>query len=193
MAHQVWKPGTMIYPLPAVLVSCGADTDEYNLFTASWVGTLCTDPPMCYVSIRPERFSHGIIKRNGAFVLNLTTEKIARATDWCGVRSGADFDKWRETGLSPVQAPTVKAPYVKESPLCVECNVKEVVPLGSHDMFIANVVNVLADDCFIDPESGRFMLEKAGLIAYSHGHYYSLGKELGRFGWSVMKRKKKRR
>lgn len=192
MAHQVWKPGTMIYPLPAVLVSCGGDENEYNLFTASWVGTVCTDPAMCYVSIRPERFSHGIIKRNGAFVLNLTTERMARAVDWCGVRSGADFDKWKESGLTPVPAPSVKAPYIKESPLCIECRVKEILPLGSHDMFMANVANVLADESFIDPDTNRFMLERAGLIAYSHGHYYSLGKELGRFGWSVMKKKKKR-
>lgn len=192
MAHQVWKPGTMIYPLPAVLVSCGGDENEYNLFTASWVGTICTDPAMCYVSIRPERFSHVIIKRNGAFVLNLTTERMARAVDWCGVRSGADFDKWKESGLTPVPAPSVKAPYIKESPLCIECRVKEILPLGSHDMFMANVANVLADESFIDPDTNRFMLERAGLIAYSHGHYYSLGKELGRFGWSVMKKKKKR-
>lgn len=192
MAHQVWKPGTMIYPLPAVLVSCGGDENEYNLFTASWVGTICTDPAMCYVSIRPERFSHGIIKQNGAFVLNLTTERMARAVDWCGVRSGADFDKWKESGLTPVPAPSVKAPYIKESPLCIECRVKEILPLGSHDMFMANVANVLADESFIDPDTNRFMLERAGLIAYSHGHYYSLGKELGRFGWSVMKKKKKR-
>ena len=192
MAHQVWKPGTMIYPLPAVLVSCGGDENEYNLFTASWVGTICTDPAMCYVSIRPERFSHGIIKRNGAFVLNLTTERMARAVDWCGVRSGADFDKWKKSGLTPVPAPSVKAPYIKESPLCIECRVKEILPLGSHDMFMANVANVLADESFIDPDTNRFMLERAGLIAYSHGHYYSLGKELGRFGWSVMKKKKKR-
>ena len=192
MAHQVWKAGTMIYPLPAVLVSCGGDENEYNLFTASWVGTICTDPAMCYVSIRPERFSHGIIKRNGAFVLNLTTERMARAVDWCGVRSGADFDKWKESGLTPVPAPSVKAPYIKESPLCIECRVKEILPLGSHDMFMANVANVLADESFIDPDTNRFMLERAGLIAYSHGHYYSLGKELGRFGWSVMKKKKKR-
>lgn len=183
----------MVYPLPAILVSCGADVDEYNLFTASWVGTLCTDPPMCYVSVRPERFSHGIIKRNGAFVLNLTTERMARATDWCGVRSGADFDKWKESGLTPVPAPSVKAPYVKEAPLCIECCVKEIISLGSHDMFMANVVNLLADESFIDTETGRFMLDRAGLIAYSHGHYYSLGKEIGRFGWSVMKRKKKKR
>ena len=192
MAHQVWKPGTRIYPLPAVLVSCGGDENEYKLFTASWVGTICTDPAMCYVSIRPERFSHGIIKRNGAFVLNLTTERMARAVDWCGVRSGADFDKWKESGLTPVPAPSVKAPYIKESPLCIECRVKEILPLGSHDMFMANVANVLADESFIDPDTNRFMLERAGLIAYSHGHYYSLGKELGRFGWSVMKKKKKR-
>lgn len=193
MAHQIWKPGTMIYPLPALLVSCGAESSEFNLFTASWTGTVCTDPPMCYVSVRPERFSHGIIERNGAFVLNLTTERMARATDWCGVRSGADFDKWKESGLTPVMAPSVKAPYVKESPLCIECSVADVMRLGSHDMFIANVVNVLADESLIDSESGRFMLERAGLITYSHGHYYALGKEIGRFGWSVMKKKRKRR
>lgn len=186
---QNWKPGTTIYPVPAALISCGDDT-EYNLFTASWVGTICTNPPMCYISVRPERHSYDIIKRNGEFVINLTTEDMAHATDWCGVRSGRDYDKFAQSKLTPAPSTVVKAPYVAESPLCIECRVKEIIPLGSHDMFIADVVNVLAEDTYIHPETGTFEIEKAKLIAYSHGHYYALGKELGHFGWSVRKTKK---
>lgn len=185
---QNWKPGTLIYPLPAVLVSCGAEPHEYNLFTASWVGTLCTNPPMCYVSIRPERHSHDIIRRNMEFTLNLTTEALAKATDWCGVRSGRDYDKWRECSLTPHPGVAVQSPYVSESPLCIECRVREVVPLGSHDMFIADVVNILADDAYIDPDSGAFDMAKARLLVYSHGHYYATGSEIGKFGWTVQKK-----
>lgn len=188
---QNWKPGTLIYPLPAVLVSCGATPDEYNLFTASWVGTLCTNPPVCYVSIRPERYSHDIIRRNMEFTLNLTTTNMARATDWCGVRSGRDYDKWKESRLTPHAGVEVRSPYVEESPLSIECRVREVVPLGSHDMFIADVVNILADDQYIDSESGAFDMAKAGLLVYSHGHYYETGNEIGKFGWSVQKNRDK--
>ena len=173
---QNWKPGTLIYPLPAVLVSCGASPDEYNLFTASWVGTLCTNPPMCYVSIRPERHSYGIIRRNMEFTLNLTTTDMARATDWCGVRSGRDYDKWKESRLTPHAGVEVRSPYVEES------------PLGSHDMFIADVVNILADDKYIDAKSEAFDMGKARLLVYSHGHYYETGSEIGKFGWSVQKK-----
>lgn len=183
-----WKPGTLIYPLPAVLVSSGATTEEYNLFTASWVGTLCTNPPMCYVSIRPERYSYGIIRRNMEFTLNLTTTGMAKATDWCGVRSGRDYDKWRECGLTPHAGVEVLAPYVEESPLCIECKVREIVPLGSHDMFIADVVNILADNKYIDSETGAFDMQRAGLLVYSHGRYYGMGEEIGKFGWSVQKK-----
>ena len=185
---QVWKPGTMIYPLPAVLVGCGSSADDYNLLTAAWVGTICTNPPMCYVSIRPERHSHGLIMKTMEFTINLTTEEMARATDWCGVRSGSKYDKFRETGLTPEKGSMVDAPCVAESPLSVECRVKEVLHLGSHDMFIADVLCTRADERFIDPVTGAFDLQRAGLIAYSHGKYYALGEQLGTFGWSVRKK-----
>ena len=134
---QNWKPGTLIYPLPALLISCGNTEENYNLLTVSWAGTLCTNPPMCYISVRPERHSYPIIKETGEFVINLTTEALAYATDWCGVKSGKDFQKFKEMKLTPVAGAVVKAPLVKESPLNIECKVKEIVPLGSHDMFIA--------------------------------------------------------
>lgn len=189
MAKQNWKPGTMIYPLPAVLVSCGSSEEEYNLLTVAWTGTVCTSPPMCYVSIRPERHSYPIIRRTGEFVINLTTAAMARATDWCGVRSGRDFDKFRETGLTPRKAAVVDAPIVDESPIAIECRVRQVIPLGSHDMFLAEVVNVQVDESLIDPGSGRFDLERARPIVYSHGEYFELGKLIGHFGWSVRRRK----
>lgn len=179
----------MVYPLPAILVSCGADESEYNVMTASWVGTICSDPAMCYVSIRPSRHSYGIIKRTGEFVLNLTNEELAFATDWCGVRSGKNCDKFAEMHLTPQRGEKVAAPIVLESPLSIECKVKQIVPLGSHDMFIAEVVNVQADERFIDTQTGEFRLADAKLIAYSHGHYHKLGDEIGRFGWSVRKKK----
>lgn len=185
---QDWKPGTLIYPLPAVMITCGKDETEYNIITASWVGTICTNPPMCYLSLRPERYSYGIIKRNMEFVINLTTEELAKATDWCGVRSGKDFDKFEETGLTPVASSIVKAPSIEESPLNIECRVKEILSLGSHDMFIADVVNIKADDKFIDPSNGKFNLQDARPIAYSHGEYYALGESIGHFGWSVKKK-----
>jgi flavin reductase (DIM6/NTAB) family NADH-FMN oxidoreductase RutF len=192
-SHVSWKPGTMIYPLPAVLVSCGKSADEYNLLTVSWVGTICTQPPMCYISIRPERHSYEIIKRNGEFVLNLTTEKLAYATDWCGVKSGKDHRKFEEMKLTPEKGKMVDAPIVKESPVCIECKVKEIVPLGTHHMFIAEVVNIQANPQYIDSETGAMHLENAHLIAYSHGHYYKLGEEIGKFGWSVRKPGKKKK
>ena len=179
----------MIYPLPAILVSCGANEQEYNVMTASWVGTICSDPAMCYVSIRPERRSYDIIKRTGKFVLNLTNEAMAFATDWCGVRSGKDYNKFAEMRLTPQRGEKVAAPIVVEAPLSIECRVKQILPLGSHDMFIAEVLNVQADEQFIDPETGAFKLDEAKLITYSHGHYYKLGDEIGRFGWSVRKKK----
>ncbi len=185
-----WKPGTMIYPLPALLISCGATSEEYNVFTASWAGTLCSDPPMCYVSIRPSRHSHSIIERNKAFVINLTTEDLARATDWCGVRSGKDVNKFIECHLTPVASHKVAAPYIKESPLSIECEVVEIRHLGSHDMFVAEVKGVLADKAYINEETGAFDMEEAGLLVYSHGHYYQTGLPIGKFGWSVEKRKK---
>ena len=184
-----WAPGTMIYPLPAILVSCGADEKEYNALTVSWVGTICSSPAMCYISVRPERHSYEIIKRTGEFVLNLTTEQMAFATDWCGVKSGKDFNKFKEMNLTIGAAEKVKAPIVLESPINIECKVKQIIPLGTHDMFIAEVVNVLVDPQYLDKETNEFRLSDAKLLAYSHGHYYKIGEELGRFGWSVRKKK----
>lgn len=185
---QNWKPGTVLYPLPAVLVSCGATPEEYNLLTVAWTGTLCSDPPMCYISVRPERHSYEIIRRTGEFVINLTTRSLARATDWCGVRSGRDHDKFREMGLTAVASERVAAPVVAESPVNIECRVRQILPLGSHDMFLAEVVGVQIDEAYLDPETGRFCLERAEPIVYSHGEYFALGEALGHFGWSVRKK-----
>lgn len=188
---QVWKPGTMIYPLPAVLVGCGSSPDDYNLMTVAWVGTICTDPAMCYISVRPERHSYELLKKNMEFTINLTSADMARATDWCGVRSGRDYNKFAEMGLTPKRGTQVAAPYVDESPLAIECRVKEIVPLGSHHMFIAEVLCTLADERFMDPETGRFDMRAADLIAYAHGNYYKLGDSIGKFGWSVQKKQPK--
>ena len=187
MAKVSWKPGTMIYPLPATLVTCGSSPEEWNMLTVAWLGTVCTNPAMCYISVRPERHSYPIIIKNMEFTINLTTQKMARATDWCGVRSGADFDKWKETGLTPIPGECVASPTIEESPLAIECRVKSVVALGSHDMFLAEVLNVRADSKYIDPQTGAFSLEDSGLMAYAHGKYFSLGEMIGKFGFSVKK------
>lgn len=187
---QSWKPGTLVYPVPAVLVSCG-NNEASNLITVAWTGTICTNPAMLYISVRPERYSYGIIKENMEFTVNLTTRDMVRATDLCGVFSGADTDKWQISGLTKYPGEAVKCPAIEQAPISIECKVREIVPLGSHDMFIADVVNVLADDKYFD-ETGRFDLEKARLISYSHGAYYELGLKLGTFGFSVRKKKKKR-
>lgn len=187
-----WKPGTMIYPLPAVLVSCGATPEEYNLLTIGWTGTLCTNPPMCYISVRPERYSYDIIKRNRCFVINLTTRDLAYATDLCGVKSGRDGDKFKLASLTPVKAQMVEAPIVEESPVNIECRVTEIKPLGSHDMFIAEVVNVQVDDRYVDAE-GRLDMAAMNLISYTHGQYFDLTAPKGFFGWSVRKKKKIKR
>ncbi len=179
-----WKPGTLIYPLPALLVSCGSTPEEHNLLTVAWAGTVCTNPPMCYISVRPERHSYDIIKRNMEFVINLTTEEMARATDWCGVRSGRDFDKFAEAGLTPAPSRCVKAPAVAESPLSIECRVRDITHLGSHDMFVADVVHVRADKRYFT-EDGKWHLEQSRPLVYLHGAYYGLGELIGRFGWSV--------
>ena len=184
-----WKPGTLLYPLPAVIVTVGKDESEYNMFTVSWTGTICSDPAMCYISVRPERYSYPILKRNMEFVINLTTEEMAYETDWVGVRSGKNYDKFKKMQLTPARASVVGAPYIEESPLCIECRVKEVIALGTHDMFIAEVVNILADEKFIDPVTGAFDMEKAKLLVYVHGKYYGLGDLIGKFGWSVKKKK----
>ncbi len=189
MAKVSWRPGTMVYPLPAALVTCGADREEWNMLTVAWTGTICSDPAMCYISVRPERHSYPIIRDRMEFTINLTTADMARATDWAGVRSGKNYDKWKETGLTPIPGEKVASPTIEESPLSIECRVKSIVSLGSHDMFIAEVLNVRADDKYIDPETGRFSLESSGIMAYSHGNYYELGKLIGKFGFSVQKRK----
>lgn len=184
-----FNTGTLLYPLPVVMVSCGNISGKYNIITVAWTGTINSNPPMCYISVRKERFSHKLISDTREFVLNLTTEDLAFATDWCGVKSGRDVDKFREMKLTPVPAQVVKAPLIAESPLSIECRVTEVKELGSHDMFIAEVVAVDADDSLIDKTTGQFQLNHAGPITYSHGKYYSLGKKIGGFGFSVKKRK----
>ena len=185
----ILKPGNMLNPSPVVMVSCGNTPDEYNIITVAWTGTLCSDPPMCYISVRPERYSHDIIKRNGEFVINLATERLAFATDWCGVRSGRKFNKFVEMDLTPVKGQVVKAPLIYESPVNIECVVKDIIPLGSHDMFIAEVVAVNADEFLMDKNSKILQLERSNLISYSHGQYYVLGKRVGKFGFSVEKKK----
>ena len=179
----------MIYPLPAVLATCGAAPEEWNMITVAWVGTICSDPAMCYISVRPERHSHAFLMKNMEFTLNLTTVDMARATDWAGVRSGRDYDKWKETGLHLLPGEMVKSPTIEESPLSIECRVKSVTHLGSHDMFIADVLNVRAASRYINEETGKLELEKAGMLVYNHGQYFSLGEYIGHFGYSVKKKK----
>lgn len=179
----------MIYPLPAVLVTCGSKPEDWNMITIAWTGTVCSDPAMCYISVRKERFSHNLIMENMEFTINLTTKDMARATDWAGVRSGKDYNKWEETGLTPIPGEMVASPTIEESPLSIECKVKTMMQLGTHDMFIAEVLNVRADERYIDSETGRFSLEKAGIMAYCHGAYYELGQMIGKFGFSVQKKK----
>lgn len=192
---QSWKPGTVLYPLPAALVSCGSGVSAAtsNLFTVAWTGIVCTNPPMLSISVRPERASYPMIRESGEFTVNLTTAAMARATDFCGVRSRRDVaDKWAAAGLHPYPGVAVSCPAVDESPISLECKVREVKELGSHHLFIADIVNVLADEAFMDPVTGRFELEKAGLMSYSHGRYYAQGPELGHFGFSVRKTQKKK-
>ena len=191
MGRQNWRASNMLYPVPAVLVGCRDEEGRDNLMTAAWAGTICSDPVMVSVSIRKERFSHAIIENTGEFTISLTTTGLARAADYCGVRSGRDVDKFREMKLTRLESARIRAPGVAESPVVLECRVRDIVRLGSHDMFIAEVVNVSVDDRFLD-EKGRLELEKADLIASSHGEYFALGKKIGRFGYSVRRRPKKR-
>ena len=177
----------MLYPVPAVLVGCRDENGKDNLMTAAWAGTICSDPVMVSVSIRKERYSHGIIEKTGEFTLSLTTSALARATDYCGGRSGRDRDKFSDMKLTALESVKISAPGVAESPVVLECRVKEILRLGSHDMFIAEVVNVSVDERYVSP-SGKLELEKADLIAYSHGEYYELGKKIGTFGYSVRKK-----
>ena len=188
MSKVQWKGGTFIYPIPAVMVSCGT-MEESNIITVAWTGILNTNPAMCYISVRPERYSHNIIKENGEFAINLTTRQLAYATDWCGVKSGRDVDKFKEMKLTKEKANIISVPLIKESPVSVECKVKEIVPLGSHDMFVAEIVAIDADEKYID-EKGAFDISKCDLIAYANGGYYPLEKKIGKFGYSVQKKSK---
>ena len=187
MGKQLWKPGNMLYPLPVVMVSLADWDGRPNIITLAWVGTVCTNPPMVSISVRPERYSYPILKETGEFVINLTTKELAFATDYCGVKSGRDVDKFKEMGLTPISASEVKAPMIKESPVNIECRVRQILPLGSHDMFLADVVAVHADEKYMD-EKNKFHLEQAEPIIYSHGSYFGCGELLGTFGYSVKKR-----
>lgn len=191
MSKQLWKPGNMLYPLPAVMVSVGNKQGETNIITVAWTGTICTNPAMVYISVRPERYSYQMIKESGEFVINLTTEKLVKATDYCGVKSGRDVDKWKEMNLHQVKAETLEySPLILESPVNIECKVVEIKELGSHHMFLANVTAVHADEAYLN-EQNKFELNNTGLLAYSHGEYLGLGKKLGTFGYSIRKKTKK--
>lgn len=188
MSKVTWKSGTFIYPLPAVMVSCGT-MEKSNIITVAWTGIINTDPAMCYISVRPTRYSYEMIKKTGEFVINLTTRDLAYATDWCGVKTGAKVDKFKEMKLTKEKANFVNCPMIKESPVSVECRVKEIKELGSHHMFVAEILGINADEKYIN-ENGAFDISKCDLIVYSNGNYYSLGKKIGRFGFSVQKKKK---
>lgn len=187
MSKVMWKPGTFLYPLPAVMVSCGT-MEKSNIITVAWTGIINTNPAMVYISVRPSRYSYELIKKQGEFVINLTNSELARATDWSGVRSGSKFDKFKEMKLHKEKANFVKCPMIKESPVSVECKVKEIKELGSHHMFIAEVLAINSDKKFIN-EKGAFDISKCNLIAYSNGYYYQMGKKIGKFGFSVKKKK----
>lgn len=186
MSKVTWKPGTFIYPIPAVMVSCGS-MKKSNIITVAWTGIVNTNPPMVYISVRPERYSYKLIKEQKEFVINLTTKNLAKATDWCGCRSGAKFDKFKEMNLHKEKAKFVKCPMIEESPVSIECKVKEIKELGSHHMFIADVLAINADEKYID-KKGAFDISKCDLISYSNGGYYTQGKKIGKFGYSVRKR-----
>ena len=193
MAKQVWKGGNMLYPLPAVMVSCANAAGEKDIVTVAWTGTVCTNPPMLSISLRPERHSYHIIRESGEFVVNLVTSRLQRACDWCGVRSGRDYDKWAECRLTA--APSAKlelAPVIEESPVNIECRVRDVLELGSHHMFLADVLAVQVEEGLLDAR-GKLDLARADLTAYSHGEYFELGRRLGSFGYSVRKRPPKGR
>lgn len=190
MGKQYWNPGNMLYPIPAVMVSCGREGEKPNIITVAWAGTVCSSPAMVSISVRPERYSYNIIKETGEFVINLTTRELIRAADYCGVKSGRDIDKFKEMKLTPYPSKQIKAPGIAESPVNIECKVTEVCPLGSHDMFLAEVVGVSIDDNFLD-ENGKFHLNDTGLVTYSHGEYFTLGEKLGSFGYSVRKKTNK--
>jgi len=189
LKKTIWKSGTFIYPLPAVMVSCG-DMEKSNIITVAWTGIMNTNPAMCYISVRPERYSYNIIKETGEFAINLTTKELAYATDWCGVKTGAKVDKFKEMKLTKQKAENIKCPLIEESPISIECKVKEIKELGSHHMFIADVLSIDVAEKYID-DKGAFDISKCELIAYANGGYYELDKKIGKFGYSVQKNLKK--
>ena len=191
MSKVTWKPGTFLYPIPVVMVSCGS-MEKSNIITVAWTGIINTNPAMVYISVRPTRHSYQMIKDSGEFVINLTTKDLAYATDWCGVKTGSKVDKFKEMKLTKEKAQYVKCPMIKESPVAVECRVKEIKELGTHHMFIAEVLAINADEKYID-EKGAFDISKCNLIAYSNGKYNELGRKIGKFGYSVQKNKKKKK
>lgn len=186
------RGGNILNPAPAVMVSCGSTIDEYNIITIAWTGTICSDPPMCYISVRPERHSYKLIKESGEFVINLVNKDLTPIADWCGVRSGKKYNKFFETGLTPVRATKISAPMIDECPVNLECKVTQVIPLGSHDMFLAEIVAVHVKDNLFNFKTDALELQRANLVTYSHGHYYDLGKILGKFGFSVEKKTDKK-
>ena len=187
MTKISWKPGTMLAPVPPVMVTCGT-MEKPNVFTVAWTGIINSEPPMTYISVRPSRYSHDIIKESGEFVINLTTLELAKACDYCGVKSGKNTNKFEDMALEIEPCSQVKAPMLAKSPVTLECKVQSVTPMNTHDMFVAEIVNVNVDDKFVE-EDGRLALEKAGLLAFVHGRYYTLGRDLGAFGFSVDKTK----
>ena len=193
MAKQAWKGGNMLYPLPAVMVSCANAAGEKDIVTVAWAGTVCTNPPMLSISLRPERHSYHIVRESGEFVVNLVTARLQRACDWCGVRSGRDHDKFTECRLTPASATALElAPAIAESPVSIECRVRDVLELGSHHLFLADVLAVQVEEALLD-EGGRLDLARANLTAYSHGEYFELGRRIGSFGYSVRRRPPKGR
>ena len=190
MSKVMWKPGTFLYPIPAVMVSCGT-MEKSNIITVAWTGILNTNPAMVYISVRPSRYSYNLIKNQGEFVINLTTKDLVKITDWCGVKTGAKVDKFKEMNLHKEKANFVKCPMIKESPVSVECKVREIKELGSHTVFVADVLAINSDDKYID-NNGAFDISKCNLISYANGGYYSMGKKLGKFGFSVQKKKKRK-
>ena len=191
MMKQSWKPGNMLYPVPAVMVSCADDEGRSDIITIAWTGTVCTNPPMLYISVRPERYSYDIIKKSGEFVVNLTTKGLTKAVDYCGTKSARDVNKWEKMNLTAEPSDFIKAPIIRESPVNISCKVEQIIKLGSHDMFLASVQGVQVDESLLDSKN-RLNLAKAGLIAYSHGQYFELGKILGKFGYSIARKKKRK-
>ena len=189
MSKAIWKPGTFLYPIPAVMVSCGT-MKKSNIITVAWTGIINTNPAMIYISVRPTRFSYNLIKKSKEFVINFTNEELVYATDWCGVKTGSKVDKFKEMKLTKEKAEFVSCPMIKESPVSLECKVKEIKEMGSHHMFIGEVLAIHADNKFID-ENGAFDISKCNLIAFANGGYYSIGKKIGKFGYSVEKKKQK--